>query len=109
MSEDQDVHVEISVDFEISVLKMLSSLVLFFCACTVHVVQSLNSPCVQYLEDLKSELADAEGKPKDVYASPTSVFCIPDYGKHKGSTMLHSYFSTWWKIERCLWVNCGRG
>ena len=44
---------------------------------------SKNLPRVQYMKDLQSTLANAEGRPihEDLSADPTSVLCLADYGK----------------------------
>lgn len=40
------------------------------------------SSCLHYMEDLWFDLAEETGKPKNISQSPTSVFCIPDYGEY---------------------------
>ena len=43
--------------------------------------EGVRMACKQYMMDLRSSLADEEGVPFDVSASPTSVFCLTDYGE----------------------------
>lgn len=43
----------------------------------------VDSPRIQYMLDLQSSVADENGNPRaeDLTASPTSVFCLADYGE----------------------------